>query len=172
MKLARHSRTSWTFWQSIRLLENIEKYLDACKTIQDMSNFRKWILELQVIQETFKNHRKIFWSLQDIPVSVNYQESYIGTSETSLFYVSLLSQTELPCSTQEHSLPHETFFPKENALSHMRLLYPIIGWYFPHETTLCHIKLVCPILYWFVPHDTALFQIRLTCPTWDCSVPH
>ena len=71
--LPRHSRTCpssvklfWTFWQSRRLLKIIEKYFEACKTFQDLSNFRKVILDLQAIQETFENHRNIFWSLQDI----------------------------------------------------------------------------------------------------------
>ena len=37
-------------WQSSRLLSIIEKYLKACKTLQDMSNFMKNILSLLAIQ--------------------------------------------------------------------------------------------------------------------------
>ena len=63
-ELPRHSRTCktsrklfWTFRQSRRLLKIIEKYFEASKKNQDLSNFKKIILDLQAIQESFKNHR-------------------------------------------------------------------------------------------------------------------
>ena len=58
----------------------IEKYFEACKTFQDLPKFKKVILDHLAIQETLKNHRKIFWSLQDIPGLAKVQESYIGPS--------------------------------------------------------------------------------------------
>ena len=85
LKLDWHSRTcqtsrrlSWTFWQSMRVLKIIEKYFEAWLTFQDMSNFKKVILDLLAIHESFKNHRKIFWSLIDIPGLVKLQEGYLG----------------------------------------------------------------------------------------------
>ena len=104
LKLARHSRTcqtseklSWTFeackifqdlpnfrkvfldllWQSRRLLKIIETYLEACKTFQNMPNFSKVILDLLAIQETFKNHRKLFRSFQDISDLAKLQENVL-----------------------------------------------------------------------------------------------
>ena len=65
--LANHSRTcktsgklSWTFWQYRRLLKIIEKYFQACKTFKYLLNFKKGILDLLAIKETFKNHKKYF----------------------------------------------------------------------------------------------------------------
>ena len=85
LKLPRHSRTYqtseklfWTFWQSRRLLKIIEKYFEASKTFRDLSIFSKVILDLLIIQDTFKNHRKIFLNLQDIPGLIKLQESYVG----------------------------------------------------------------------------------------------
>ena len=59
----------------------MEKYFEAFKTFQDWSNFRKDILDLLTIQGTFKNHRKIFWSFEDIPGLVKLQEIYFGPSD-------------------------------------------------------------------------------------------
>ena len=58
----------------------INKYLDAYKTIQDLSNFKKVILGLLAIQETFKDYRKIFGSLQDNPGLVKLKECFLGPS--------------------------------------------------------------------------------------------
>ena len=119
MKFTRHSRTCqtsgklfWTFWQSRRLLNIIQNYLEACKIFQDLSNFRKVILDLLVIYEAFKNHTKIFWSLQDIPGLVKLQENYFGPSgnpgdlkyHTELFWSSRTCQTSgRLCVTFWHS---------------------------------------------------------------------
>ena len=88
LKLPRHSRTSktsvkasLTFGQSRRLLKIFEKYFEASKTFQDLLNFRKVILDPLAIQEAFKNHTKIFYSLQDIPGIVKLQKSYPGPSD-------------------------------------------------------------------------------------------
>ena len=62
-------------------LKIIEKYFEACKTFQDLPNFRKVILDLLVKQENLKNHREIFWSLQNIPEFVKLQESYFRPSD-------------------------------------------------------------------------------------------
>ena len=61
-------------------LKIIEKYFEACKTFQDLPNFRKVILDLPAIQETFKIHRKVFLSLQDIPGLAKLQKNYLGPS--------------------------------------------------------------------------------------------
>ena len=66
--------------QSRRLLKIIEKHFEGCKTFQDLSNFRKVILDLLAINLTFKNHRKVFWSLQDIWELAKLQKSYLGPS--------------------------------------------------------------------------------------------
>ena len=58
----------------------IEKYFKACKIFQDLSNFKNVIFDLSAIQETFKNHKKIFLSLQDTPGLVKLQERYWGHS--------------------------------------------------------------------------------------------
>ena len=57
-----------------------EKYFEASKTFQDFSNFRKDFLDLLAIQETFRNQRKTFWSLQDILGLDKLHESYLGPS--------------------------------------------------------------------------------------------
>ena len=57
-----------------------EKYFEASKTFKDFSNFRKIILDLQAIHESFKNHRTIFWSFQDILGLVKLQKKYFGPS--------------------------------------------------------------------------------------------
>ena len=54
----------------------IEKYFGVSKTFQDLTNFRNVILNLQAIQETFKNHRKIFLIFHDIPELDKLQKSY------------------------------------------------------------------------------------------------
>ena len=38
----------WTFWQSRRLLKITKKYFEASKTFQDLSNFRKVIVDILV----------------------------------------------------------------------------------------------------------------------------
>ena len=75
------SRNSRNFCNTIqKTFKIIEKYVEACKTFQDFSNFWKIILDLLAIQETFKNHRNIFWSLPDIAVLVKLQESHLKPS--------------------------------------------------------------------------------------------
>ena len=44
----------------------IEKYFEACNTFQDLSNFRKIVLDILAIQETFGNHKEIFWTCKTI----------------------------------------------------------------------------------------------------------
>ena len=61
-------------------LKIIQKCFGVSKTFQDLSKFKKVILNLQAILETFKNHTKRFWSVQDIPGLVKLQKSYFEPS--------------------------------------------------------------------------------------------
>ena len=61
-------------------LKIIQKCFGVSKTLLDLSNFKKVILNLQAIQETFKDHRIIVLSFQDIPGLVKLQKSYFEPS--------------------------------------------------------------------------------------------
>ena len=98
MNLLRHFKACqtsgklfWTCWQSRALLEIIEKYFEASKTFQDLLNFRKIILNLLPIQETFKNHREIFLRFQDIPGLVKLQKSYFWTFLQSRRFLEIIA---------------------------------------------------------------------------------
>ena len=83
----------------------IEKYFEASKTFQDLSNFKKDILYLLTIKETFKNHRKLFWSLQDIPGLFKLQDRYFwplgnpGDFSKSEKNILKLPKHSRPCQT-------------------------------------------------------------------------
>ena len=54
-------KSSWTFWESKKLLKIIQKYFEAYQEFQDLSNFKKYIL---AIKDNFTNHKKYFEACQ------------------------------------------------------------------------------------------------------------
>ena len=150
------------------------------------------IVNILAVQETFKDHRKIFWSLQDIPRLGKDQKTYFGSyGNLGDFWKScknILKLARHSRACQTSGMLISTFWPcvpQEN-LSHsrllclLRLICPMWDCYVPLKTNQSHMRLLClsqmrllcPTWDFSVLHETALSHMRLLCPLWDCSVPH
>ena len=60
------------------VLCHLEKYLEACKIIQDLSNFSKVILGLMAIQETFKIIEKYLEACKTIQDLSNFRKAILS----------------------------------------------------------------------------------------------
>ena len=80
------TRYQWIHLVNFNVSSTLENYFEACKTFQYLQNFKKGIMDLQAIQDTSKNHRKLFWSLQDIPVLAKLQKRYNGPSSNPGYF--------------------------------------------------------------------------------------
>ena len=54
------TRYQWIHLVNFNVSSTLENYFEACKTFQYLQNFKKGIMVLQAIQDTSKDHRKLF----------------------------------------------------------------------------------------------------------------